>query len=88
LADNTTNLSIAGVVKWLLVIALFPCLIKAWQGIVSRTTATGYLRSDASTSRLLTGSDAVWYGLLNVLYAALLMGAAWAIWFFWQQYED
>jgi hypothetical protein len=88
MADNTTNLSIAGVVKWLLVIASFPCLIKAWQGIVSRTTATGYGRFDVNSSQLLTGGDAVRYGLLNVLYAALLIGAAWAIWFFWQQYED
>jgi hypothetical protein len=88
MADNSTNLSLAGVVKWLLVIASLPCLVKAWQGVVQRTTATGYLRSDASTAQLLTGGDAVRYGLLNILYAALLIGAAWAVWFFWQQYED
>lgn len=86
--QNTTGLSIAGVVKWLLVIAALPCLVKAWQGIVDRTTATGYGRSDAATAQLLTGTDALWFGLQNLLFAALLFGAAWAIWYFWQQYED
>jgi hypothetical protein len=88
MAQNTTGLSFLGVVKWLLVIASLPCFVKAWQGSVGRETATGYGRSDPSTTMLLTGADAVKYGLLNLLYAALLLAAAWAIWYFWQQYED
>lgn len=86
--DNTTGLSFLGVVKWLLVIASLPCFVKAWQGIVGRETATGYARSAAGSTALLTGADAVNYGLLNLLYAALLLAAAWALWYFWQQYED
>lgn len=37
---------------------------------------------------LLTGPDAVKFGLLNLLYTVLLNAGAWAIWYFWQQYED
>jgi hypothetical protein len=88
MADNSTGLSFTAIVKWLLVIASLPCLVKAWQGIIGRVTATGYGRSDASTTQLLTEGAAVRYGLLNLLYAALLLGAAWALWYFWQRYED
>ena len=86
--DNSTGLSVPGVIKWILVIAALPCLVKAWQGIVQGVTATGYARGDASSAMLLTGSDAVKYGLLNLLYAGLLFTGAWAIWYFWQRYED
>ena len=65
-----------------------PCFVKAWQGIIGRQTATGYGRYDASTTQLLAGADAVKFGLLNLLYAAIFIAAAWAIWHFWQQYED
>lgn len=88
MADNSTGLSFAGIVKWFLIVASLPCFVKAWQGIIGHTTATGYSRSDAATTQLVTGSDAVRYGLLNLLYAVLCLGTAWAIWFFWQRYED
>ena len=85
---NSTNLSIPGVIKWLLLIAALPCLVKAWQGIIGRETATGYGRGDAARAMLLTGPDALRYGMLNLLGALALCTAAWAIWHFWQQYED
>jgi hypothetical protein len=88
MTENTTNLSFLGVVKWLIVIGSFPCFIKAWQGVIGRQTATGYGRFDAGSTQLLTGADAIKYGLWNLLYGVLAIGAAWAIWYFWQQYED
>src|SRR3989442_10488365 len=88
MSQNTTGLSVLGIVKWLLVIASLPCVVKAYQGIIQCETATGYARSDAARASLLTGTDAVKFGLLNLLFAALLIAAAWAVWYFWQQYED
>jgi len=88
MAENSTGLSFLGIIKWLLVIMSLPCFIKAWQGIIDRQTATGYGRGDAGTTQLLTGGVAIRYGLLNLLFAALFIAAAWAIWYFWQQYED
>ena len=88
MAQNSTGLSISGLIKWILLIAEIPCVINAWQGIVNGVTATGYSRSDAGRAELLTGHDALWFGLRKMLWAALLTGAAWAIWFFWQRYED
>lgn len=85
---NSTNLSLAGALKWLLVIASIPCWFKAWQGVVGRETATGYGRSGAASTRLLTGDEALAFGLWNVLYGVLLLAAAWAVWFFWQRNED
>lgn len=87
MAENTTGLSVTGIIKWLLVIASLPCLIKAWQGVIVRVTATGYGPRDVNRSYLLTGWDAVRYGWLNLLYAVLLIAGAWALWYFWQQYE-
>jgi hypothetical protein len=81
-------MSLAAVVKWLLVIGSLPCFVKAWQGIVLRTTATGFGRADAASTRLLTGGEAVKYGLVSLLFAALLLGAAFCVWYFWQKYQD
>lgn len=80
LPENSTGLSFLGTVKWLLLILSLPCLIKAWQGIIVRQTSDGY--------RLLTDGAAIASGWWNLLYAFLLIGAAWAIWYFWQRYED
>ncbi len=85
---NSTNLGLAGVFKWLLLIASTPCWIKAWHGIVDRVTATGYGRFGSASTRLLSGDEALRYGLKNVLYAALLVAAAWAVWRIWQRNED
>lgn len=86
--ENTTGLSLAGVIKWLLVIAALPCLVRAWQGIVHRMTSTAYGSSGFDRSQLLTGNAAVWFGVENLLIAAILIAVAWAVWYFWQQYED
>jgi len=82
--DNSTGISFLGIVKWLLLILSLPCLVKAWQGIIMRQTAYGG-RSDPQP---LTGAAAMSYGLWNLLYAILLIVAAWALWYFWQRYED
>ena len=86
--ENTTNLSVAGVLKWLFIIASLPCFFKAFQGIVLQKTASGYGQMGASSTELFTGTEAVKYGLENLGLAALSLGIAWALWFFWQQNED
>lgn len=85
--QNTTGLSILGFIKWALIISSFPCLVKAWQGIILHQSATGYGRYDSAASKLVTGGDALSFGIQNLLLAAVLLAAAWAIWYFWQQYE-
>lgn len=86
---NTTGLSIIGFIKWILVISSLPCFVKAWQGIVEHVTSAGYGRFDVNTgNRLLLGPDAVRFGLLNLLYGIAFLSVAWAVWFFWQRYED
>ena len=51
-------------------------------------TASGYGQMGASSTELFTGTEAVKYGLENLGLAALSLGIAWALWFFWQQNED
>ncbi len=82
--DNTTNLSVLGVVKWLMVIGSLPLLWTAWQGIVQQQVAG----NGPPAAQVLTGREAVWFGAQSLLWAALLLAGAWALWFFWQRYED
>ena len=88
MVENSTDLSVPGVIKWVLIIGACPCLIKAYQGLVNKKTATGYGSIGASRTNLLLGDDAVKFGWENLGMAALFLAAAWAIWFFWQQHED
>jgi len=78
---NTTELSFAGVCKWVLVVFSIPFWVGAWQGIVERKAAI-------SRSEVVTGGEALRIGLFNVLYAILFLIAAWAVWYFWQRNED
>ena len=86
--ENSTNISFVGVAKWFLVVFSLPCFVKAWQGISLRLTATGYSRSEVTRSQLLTGKEALAYGLENLLMGILLLLAAGALWFFWQRNEE
>ena len=83
--DNSTNLSVAGVFKWIAIISGGVMLYKAFQGIVLKTGAMG---SERSVGMPLTGADAVHWGLANLGYAAIAFAIAWALWFFWQRNED
>ena len=87
LPTNTTGLSVLGFVKWLVVIMAIPFVMKAWQGIVGRETSTGFSRASAG-GELVTGAPAIWFGLYSLGIGLVLIGVAWAIWFFWQRYED
>lgn len=88
MGENSTGLSLAGVFKWLFIIASIPCFMKAFQGIIGRETSTGYGRGDAGSVQLFTGWDAVRFGFVNLLYGAGCMAVAWALWYFWQQNEE
>lgn len=87
MANNSTGLSLAGIIKWLLIIISFPFFIKAWQGIVGHVT-TDDSGNGHSTGALVTGSEAIHFGGLNLLYAVLCLIGAGAVWYFWQQNED
>lgn len=82
--QNTTNLSFAGVVKWILIVGSLPCFVKAYQGIVQRVSATSMGRT---TGNLLMGDEALKYGIQNLLIALLFLASSWAVWFFWQRNE-
>jgi hypothetical protein len=82
---NDGGLSIAAVVKWLLMIFGGVFVYQAYQGIVLKEGATGSIRNVGNP---LHGSEAVKWGLGNLGYAFLLFAGAWAVWFFWQRNED
>ena len=86
--ENTTSLSLPGVFKWILLIISIPLLIKAFQGIVLRSTQTGFAGRFGSVGDALRGKEAVLEGLEAFGYAAICIIGAWALWFFWQQHED
>lgn len=78
---NSTGLSLAGILKWIAIIA---CGVNVWIGlsaIISKKTSP-----DRST--LLVGNDAVRQGFVNLGWALGLGLLAFAIWFFWQRNED
>ncbi len=85
---NDTGLSVLGVIKWLLIIGSLGPFFKAYQGLILQETATGYGVSSAAATQVLVGGEAVKFGLQNLGLGILLLGAAWALWFFWQRYED
>ena len=78
---NSTGMSFAGACKWVLVLFSIPFWVRSWQGIVERKAAI-------SKSEVVGGDEAFRIGLLSVVYACLLMAAAWAVWFFLQRNED
>lgn len=84
MSDNSTGLTLAGIVKWILLISTLPLFVKVWQGLVSRQTTNNTGRF----GQLVTGSDAIREGLLSLLYAALCIAGAWAIWYFKERNED
>lgn len=81
---NTTNLSIAGVVQWLLLLMAGISLIPAYQGIVNRKLQTG----GRSRVEFLYGSDAVRAGFAALLVAGGFALGAFLVWYFWQRNED
>jgi hypothetical protein len=84
MADNSTGLSLAGIVKWILLIITLPLMVKVWQGLVMHQTTNYSGRFGA----LLTCGAAIREGLLSLLYSCLCFTAAWAIWYFQQRNED
>ncbi len=84
-------MSLLGFLKWTLVVAALPCLIKVFQGLVMQKTTRSYdfvFFTVWGDLELLTGSAAVTWGLINLGLFVVLLAAAWAVWFFWEQYED
>lgn len=84
--QNSTGLSFAGIVKWFLVIVGLLFLPAAWSGIVSRQVT--HAESKSGPVEVLTGNDALRYGLVQAGYALLFLAAAFAVWFFWQRNEE
>ena len=78
---NSTGLSFAGVLKWLLMVLSLPSFVGAYRGIVGQRVAI-------NKSTLVTGTEAVRHGLFNLLVAACFLAASWAVWYFWQRNED
>lgn len=83
--DNSTGLSVAGVVKWFLIIDCAVFLFKAYQGLIQRKTATG---GGNRVGEYLTGDEAIKLGLQHLGLAVAFGAAAWVIWFFWQRHEE
>jgi hypothetical protein len=67
------------------------CLVKAWQGIVDKKTATGfYSRGNSAavqTSVLKTGKEAALYGWKCLGGGGLLLVVAGGYWFIAKDYE-
>ena len=84
--ENSTNLSFAAVVKWIVIILSIAPIFKAYEGIVHRQTTTGYTRFEFGDT--IRGPEAFQHGLKSLGVAALMWLGAWAIWFFWQRNEE
>jgi hypothetical protein len=82
--ENSTGLSIAGIVKWILLLMTLPLLVKVWQGLVLHQTTD----NSGRFGQLVTGGAAVREGLLSLIYLCLCLAGAWAIWYFKQRNED
>lgn len=78
--QNSTGLSFAGIVKWILMIVSIPFWLNAWSGIVSRNVT--HAESKSGPVEVLTGSDALRFGLSQAGYALLFLASAFAVWFF------
>jgi len=86
--ENSTNMSVAGVLKWLCLIASIDPTIKAFQGIVLRRTAEVDQGDLFVPGHAATQAAAVKEGLLHLGVAAFFWLIAWALWYFWQRNED
>ena len=78
---NSTGMSFAGALKWVLVLFSIPFWVRSWQGIIERKAAV-------SKTEVVGGDEALRIGLLSVVYACLFLAVAWAVWYFWQRNED
>jgi hypothetical protein len=82
---NVTDLSLAGAIKWLLLIFTIPFWIGAWHGIIEGEVRAYDARSGNYS---VYGTEAIRAGVLQLLYAGILIALAWAVWRFWQSNED
>lgn len=78
---NSTGLSFAGVVKWILI--LFSG-VTAWMGVSAIVNKT----ASPDKYTVLRDGDAVRYGMGTCVWALGFAVAALAVWFFWQRNED
>lgn len=85
--ENSTGLSLSGFLKWAILIVSIQFVIKAYQGIVNKVSATG-LGIRSGPGELVTEGAAVRYGWQSLGYAVVCWAIAWAIWFFIQRNED
>lgn len=83
--DNTTGLSLAGVIKWIFIIQSGVFLFRAYQGLIQKKTATGAGRR---VGEYLAGNEAITMGLQHLGLSVLCGAIAWALWFFWQRHEE
>lgn len=84
----TSNLGPGCWAQLLLAGLALPFLGRAWQGIFQQRTSTSTGRAGWSSSpgtTMVTGSQAVYTGLINLLVVLLLCGAIYGIWHFWQR---
>ena len=78
---NSTDLSLAGVLKWLFALFSIPFFFVAFEGIVER-------RVTVDGTSFLAGQLALRQGLLHLLGAFVMLGISYCIWYFWQNNED
>lgn len=83
--DNTTGLSLAGVIKWISIILSAVFLFQAYQVLVQKKTATSAGRH---VGEYLVGNEAVMMGRQHLGLSVLCGAIAWALWFFWQRHEE
>lgn len=72
--------------KWFLAIVSIPFWMNAWSGVVARSVT--HAKAKSGPVEVLTGNDALRYGLVQAGYALLFLAAAFAVWFFWQRNEE
>ena len=82
---NVTDMSLAGAIKWLLLIFTVPFWMGAWQGIVRKEILAFNTKSG---NHFVYGNDAVKAGLMQLAEVAVLVTLARAVWRFWESAED
>lgn len=88
LPTNSTNLSLAGIFKWMFIISSLPLLIHAKQGLIDQVAASGAPSRRGNVGELLTGADAQAKGWQALQAALICWAIAWALWFFIQRREE
>lgn len=78
---NPTGLTVSGFFKWILIVFSLPSFYGAYQGLIKQKTTVGRWK-------IVEGAEAIQQGWQDLGIALVLLILAWAVWFFFERYED